>query len=85
MIFIATKAELVLPFVQLLFSIDRIIVRQCSAMLCAPYPSASHGDKRYNHLFHRDAAMLECVFIVRHIVIVIVGIGKEGVARSKYV
>ena len=41
------------------------------------------GYQRYEHFLHRDAAMLECVAIVRHIIIVIIGIGKEIVARSK--
>ena len=29
--------------------------------------------------------MLECVLVVGHIVVVVVGIGKEGAARGKYV
>ena len=42
-------------------------------------------DNRYEHLFHGDAAVLECVLVVAHVVIIVVGVGKEGVAGGKHV
>lgn len=42
-----------------------------------------HRDKWCEHFFHRNAAMLERVFIVGNVVVVVVGVGEEAVARSK--
>ena len=42
-------------------------------------------DQWDDHLFHRDAAVLERVAIVGNIVVVVVGIGQEGVARGKHI
>src|SRR5690554_1206469 len=41
--------------------------------------------KRNEHLFHGNAAVLEAVLVIAYIVVVIVGVGKEVVARSKNV
>jgi len=49
---------------------------------CLPF-LACHRDDGYHHLFERDAAVLEGVAVVADVVVVVVGIGKEGVARGE--
>ena len=44
---------------------------------------ALHRDKWYEHLFHADAAMLEGVLVIAHIIVVIVRVGEEIVILSK--
>ena len=39
--------------------------------------SWAHGDERHNHLFHRNASMLESILVIGYIIVVIVGVGKE--------
>ena len=36
-----------------------------------------------NHFLHRYPAVLECTFIILHVVVVIIGVGKEFVAFGK--
>lgn len=44
---------------------------------------ALHGHEGYQHFLHGDASMLEGVFVIRDIIIVVVGIGKKVVARDQ--
>mgnify|MGYP006979103168 CR=1 FL=1 len=40
-------------------------------------------DERNEHLFHRDAAVLEGVAVVLYVVVVVVGVSKEAITRGK--
>ena len=42
----------------------------------------NEGDE---HLLHADTAVLKRILIIGHIVVVVVGVGKEAVASGKYV
>ena len=42
-------------------------------------------DERNEHLFHRDAAVLESVAVVLYVVVVVVGVSKEAITRGKNV
>ena len=39
--------------------------------------SSVHGDEGHEHFFHGDAAVLEGVFVVTHVVVIVVGVGEE--------
>ena len=41
------------------------------------------SDEGNEHLLHGDATMLECIPVVGHVVVVIVRVGKETVARRE--
>ena len=38
-----------------------------------------HGDDGDEHFLHRDTSVLEGIFIVLHVVVVVIGVGKEVV------
>ena len=38
---------------------------------------AGKGNEWNHHLFHRDSAVLERIFVISHVVVVVVGIGEE--------
>ena len=44
-----------------------------------------HSYDWYEHFFHGDATVLECVAIVAHVVVVVVGVGEEAVVGGKHV
>jgi hypothetical protein len=47
--------------------------------------SSPHGNQRNEHFFHADTPMLERIFVVRYVIIVVVGIGKEAVSCGENV
>ncbi len=47
--------------------------------------SRCQRDERNEHFLHRDAAVLEGILVVLHIIVVIIRIGEETVARGKYI
>ena len=47
--------------------------------------SSPHGNQRNEHLFHTDTPMLERIFVVRYVIIVVVGVGKEAVSCGENV
>jgi hypothetical protein len=44
---------------------------------------AYHLDHRYNHFFQADAAVLEGVAVIIHIMVVVVGIAEENILAAK--
>ena len=47
--------------------------------------SSFHSYDWDEHFFHGDATVLECVAIVAHVVVVVVGVGEETVVGGKHV
>ena len=47
--------------------------------------SSSHGNQWNEHLFHADTPMLERIFVIRYVIIVVVGVGKEAIACGENV
>ena len=48
------------------------------------FPSFHH-DNGDDHLFHGDAAVLEGVFVIAYVIIIVVRIGKEGIACGEHI
>ena len=52
-------------------------VRGCASLLPAEH------NERYQHFFERDAAVLKGVFVVFHVMVKVVGIGKKVLVARK--
>ncbi len=50
---------------------------------CLSVSLALEGDEGNEHFFHGDASVLEGVAVVTDVVVVVVGIGEEGVVLGK--
>lgn len=44
---------------------------------------AAQGDEWYQHLFHRDATVLEGITVVGYVVVIVVWIGNEVLVHGK--
>ena len=44
-----------------------------------------HGNKRHHYFLHRDTTVLECVLIIRNIIIIVVRISEEVIVHRKYI
>ena len=64
------------------YGVERLYSDLCHIVLSFLGFQCDEGDE---HLFHRDAAVLERVLVIRHVVIVVVGVGEEAVAGRKHI
>ena len=46
---------------------------------------ALHRDEGNEHLLHADASVLEGVLVVLHVVVIVVGVGKEILSCGEYI
>lgn len=61
-------------------SVGKFIVRWVRT---SPLPLRFEGDERDEHFLHGDAAVLERVLIILHVVVVVVRIGEESGAGGE--